>query len=71
MYIGNHYTEYICCRELSSFSVIENKEYSVAFGNNETFNFYRDGDLTAVISTLKERTGQNVLMTINHAEIRL
>jgi hypothetical protein len=33
-----------------SFSIIENKTYSVAFGNNETFNFYREGDLTAIIS---------------------
>jgi hypothetical protein len=32
------------------FSTMENKAYSVAFGNNETFNFYRDGDLTAILS---------------------
>jgi hypothetical protein len=29
-------------------SIIENKEYSVAFGNTDTFNFYKDGDLTTV-----------------------
>jgi hypothetical protein len=32
------------------FSTIENKTYSVAFGNKETFNFYRDGNLTAILS---------------------